>query len=414
MIDQTITPIDTPLKRSDVTNTDESKDAFVASMETFDDAIPVLADELEAMRLQINDTETTMNALEASTVLASEVALAAANFQGTWVNQTTAVPQSWYYNGEVWGVLIPGNTSPVTSPSNWFPLSLSNQIHNATAKTTPTDTDEFGISDSATSFVLKKLTWANIKATLLSTFGAMINTAPAKTTPIDNDIFIIGDNAALNASKKLTWGNIKTALTALFAPVNSPIFTGTVSATNIAYKSAPVSITSWSYVGTTITLNVASHTFVAGDYIEVIGLTATTYPANGIQLVTSVTATTIVFTLSETPTGTAGVSSATVKGYSTINDRISESIGVNQTWKDLIASRALGVTYTNSTGKPIEVHVATSSASNQDSYFYINGVYVARALSSGSAIASHYMVVPNGATYSVTATATLSKWSELR
>lgn len=92
----------------------------------------------------------------------------------------------------------------------------------------------------------------------------------------------------------------------------------------------------------------------------------------------------------------------------------SDILGLGQTWQDLIASRALGVTYTNSTGKPIEVHVATTSASNQDAMFYINGVYMARAMSSGSAIASHYMVVPNGATYSVAATATLSKWSELR
>lgn len=48
--------------------------------------------------------------------------------------------------------------------------SVANSINNATAKTTPVDTDLFGILDSAASFVLKKLTWANIKATLSSTF----------------------------------------------------------------------------------------------------------------------------------------------------------------------------------------------------------------------------------------------------
>ena len=51
---------------------------------------------------------------------------------------------------------------------------LSNQvsgpIHAATAKTTPTDADELGITDSAASWGLKKLTFANLKAWLGSLF----------------------------------------------------------------------------------------------------------------------------------------------------------------------------------------------------------------------------------------------------
>ena len=91
---------------------------------------------------------------------------------------------------------------------------------------------------------------------------------------------------------------------------------------DINYKATPVTITSWSYLGTTITLNVASHTFVAGGYIKTKGLTSTTYPANGVYLVTSVTPTTIVFTHFTTPTGTTGVSTATVKGFTTVNGLI--------------------------------------------------------------------------------------------
>ena len=41
-------------------------------------------------------------------------------------------------------------------------------VHAATEKTTPADADELGLIDSATSYVLKKLTWANVKATLLT------------------------------------------------------------------------------------------------------------------------------------------------------------------------------------------------------------------------------------------------------
>lgn len=39
-------------------------------------------------------------------------------------------------------------------------------INTATGKTTPVDADELPLADSAASFVLKKLTWANLKATL--------------------------------------------------------------------------------------------------------------------------------------------------------------------------------------------------------------------------------------------------------
>lgn len=39
-------------------------------------------------------------------------------------------------------------------------------VHNATSKATPVDADELPIHDSASSFGLSKLTWANIKATL--------------------------------------------------------------------------------------------------------------------------------------------------------------------------------------------------------------------------------------------------------
>ena len=210
------------------------------------------------------------------------------------------------------------------------------------------------------------------------------------------------------------------------APLSSPSFIGSISSKGVVYKPSPVSITSWSYATTTITLNVASHTFIAGDYIEVSGLTATTYPANGIQLVTSVTSTTIVFTLDATPTGTTGVSSATVKGYATINGRVSESIGVNQTWQNVTASRALNVTYTNSTGKPIVINATISGngAGTTTAKGLVNGIEITRSWASytTSGFATGAMVtfiVPAGGTYLVDLvpsgpTQTLYSWSELK
>lgn len=185
---------------------------------------------------------------------------------------------------------------------------------------------------------------------------------------------------------------------------------------NVSYKDTLVTITSWSYVGTTITLNVASHTFIAGDYIEVSGLTATTNIPNGVHLVTSVTATTIVFTYALTPTGTAGVSSATVKGYMTTNGR-TNGIGEGQTWQNVTASRVAGTTYTNSTGKPIEVFIklVIVNTSSNSLTVTVDGKTLFPA---GALYTLNYplsFIIPNGITYSITLSAiSIVAWFELR
>lgn len=69
--------------------------------------------------------------------------------------------------------------------ANTFTAGDKEKIENAinthalTEKTTPVDADEFALVDSASSNVLKRLTWANVKATLLSyfqgAFGVLAN-----------------------------------------------------------------------------------------------------------------------------------------------------------------------------------------------------------------------------------------------
>lgn len=82
-------------------------------------------------------------------------------------------------------------------------------VHAATSKATPVDADELPLIDSAAAFGLKRLTWANLKATLWAALGVGINAQTAKTTPVDADMFAIADSAASNATKKLTWANLK-------------------------------------------------------------------------------------------------------------------------------------------------------------------------------------------------------------
>jgi len=72
------------------------------------------------------------------------------------------------------------DTDKATTPSNITaaaPTFIATSINSATGKTTPVDNDLFGIVDSAASNVLKKLTWANTKATLKTYFDTLYLTA---------------------------------------------------------------------------------------------------------------------------------------------------------------------------------------------------------------------------------------------
>ena len=67
-------------------------------------------------------------------------------------------------------------------------------IHSKTAKTTLANTDEFMTADSTSTWSLKKITWANIKASLASLF------IPKVTTPITNALAKITSNGTLENS----------------------------------------------------------------------------------------------------------------------------------------------------------------------------------------------------------------------
>lgn len=88
------------------------------------------------------------------------------------------------------------------------------------------------------------------------------------------------------------------------------------------------------------------------------------------------------------------------------------SVGTGQTWQDLTASRSLGTTYTNSTGRPI--YVAITQRGNSGA-FVINSITVSPSASNSSTIPSWFSaVIPNGATYSLTGGNTPDMWAELR
>jgi hypothetical protein len=96
----------------------------------------------------------------------------------------------------------------------------------------------------------------------------------------------------------------------------------------------------------------------------------------------------------------------------------SQVIGVGQTLQDVTASRAIGTTYTNATGKPIFVEVLVLIGSNQGANFAKGGVNI-QNFGNGSATTQAYSmssIVLPGTTYAVTVTAgvTLGRWCETR
>lgn len=95
-------------------------------------------------------------------------------------------------------------------------FDLAAATHAAGAKTVPNDADEFSMADSASVWVLKKWTWANLKATFYSAFGALIGAGTTKSTPIDADAVALMDSAAGNATKTVTFANFKAQVLAGF------------------------------------------------------------------------------------------------------------------------------------------------------------------------------------------------------
>ncbi len=112
---------------------------------------------------------------------------------------------------------------------------------------------------------------------------------------------------------------------------------------------------------------------------------------------------------------TAGTVSGAGTGLTGTASSLNAGIGVGQTWSNVTASRALSTTYTNSTGKPIQVSITINGSGAGSSTLTIGGVALYNAAHSASANGFWSAIVPAGATYSITATsATLGGWAELR
>ena len=84
---------------------------------------------------------------------------------------------------------------------------------------------------------------------------------------------------------------------------------------------------------------------------------------------------------------------------------------LGQTWQLMGASRVLGTTYTNSTGKPIQVAIVNSNAATMT--LTIGGGVIVQQGAPSASFGTLTALVPPGATYSVSG-GVLFTWYELR
>ena len=222
---------------------------------------------------------------------------------------------------------------------------------------------------------------ANNETTITAKLGstkATIDDLTAATTVADADLMIVRQGGV---DKKLPVSVIKSDLVDLssYAPLASPALTGT--------PTAPTAST-----GTNNT-QLATTEFVQDAK-----------PAEATQ--------------AEMEAGTeANVRSMSPLRVAQAIAALGESgLGDGQVWTDVKASRAYGVTYTNSTGRPIEVFV-TNSGGSQLLKATVGSVVLGQQSSTYNTSTPRQcfsFVVPNGSTYKVDCPGTLEYWTELR
>jgi len=115
--------------------------------------------------------------------------------------------------------------------------------------------------------------------------------------------------------------------------------------------------------------------------------------------------------------GTWATAPSTIQGVGGQALAALSSIGYGQTWQNVAGSRALGTTYYNTTGKPIQVNAQPQATTNGSSTIVVNGVTAAQTIASANLGVLVTAIVPPSASYVVDnnqASKSLITWIELR
>jgi hypothetical protein len=138
-----------------------------------------------------------------------------------------------------------GSTDPASLTYRTSAAGEGSAISALNAKTTPVDADLIGLSDSAAGGVLKKFSWANLKAALQSVFATLAGVVGGQTL---NGGTAAGETLTLRSTTHATKGKILFG-TSAYDEVNNRLGIGTVS------PAAPVDVTGNIYCNNQLRLN---------------------------------------------------------------------------------------------------------------------------------------------------------------
>lgn len=251
-------------------------DAFLSAMQTNQPDYNTMADQMNVVGSETNDNATAADASATAAANSASTASSSANNAGAWNLQTGAKnpPYAVTHTGSTWILDLPIVDITLSEPtgvnSDWTEVS--------------------GVTQAE----------LDLKAPLENPALTGNPTAPTQT---------VGDDST------------KIATTA-FVLANTP--DNTLS----------VTVQSWSFVTTTITINSTNHGLAVGNNFFIKGLVSTTFSPNGMYVVASVIdVNSFTYSVSTAPTGSPTVispllyKSLTASNIQTINNRYIQDIG---------------------------------------------------------------------------------------
>jgi hypothetical protein len=210
-------------------------------------------------------------------------------------------------------------------------------------------------------------------------------------TGADGDNFVVGGNLTVNGT------------TTLATPL--PVASGGTGATTSEASRAALGLGTLStQASNSVTITGGSITGITDLAVADGGTGSSTLPANAVLLGNGTSALQAV---------APGLSGNVLRSNGTIwVSGVAGDIGIGQTWQDMSGSRALETTYTNNTGKPIQIAVTTSTGTATT--LTVGGVVVGRySQETGGRGTQLTAIVPNSTSY-IAQGGVLLYWAELR